>query len=107
MAKHSYRVANGNLYATRKEALAAFPDERPVKVRPVVLSDLVIWTSLFGDMRERLAELTGDDSMLDVGALHDAIAGGTLRDKASASLNRIALDLGIKTGELGYTVHDE
>lgn len=72
-----YKIAHGSklspptLYASPEEAVAAgkdaFPGEdfKVQEVRPARLSDFYSPTKLVGDIREGMAELCGDDSVLD------------------------------------------
>lgn len=65
------------------------------RVRQPKLSDFVLWSVVFGDMRERMAETLGDDSQLDDGPLADAIRGGKLQALLSEYLDTFCEEQGI------------
>lgn len=65
------------------------------RVRQPKLSDFIVWSIVFGDMRERMAELLGDDTQLDDGPLADAIRSGKLRSVLTEYLDTFCEEQGI------------
>lgn len=77
------RIPSHRLHDEREDAVKEGEDSRlPFRlerVRQPKLSDFIVWSTVFGDMRERMAELLGDDSQLDEGPLADAVRSGQLQ----------------------------
>lgn len=88
-----------------KAVAEQFAEEHKLKVKPahrLRLSDLLVFGKITGDIRERLAELTGDDSALDEPPLRDALADGSLESMFKSALDTAAAEAGLDVGGLGY-----
>lgn len=64
-------------------------------VRQPKLSDFLLWSIVWGDVRERMAEKLGDDSQMDEGSLADAIRSGKLNALLSEYLDTFCEEQGI------------
>lgn len=100
----TYRVrykthASHLLHDERKDAVEEGNDSKQPfvleQVRQPKLSDFILWGTVFGDMRERMAELLGDDSQLDSGPLHKLIRSGKLESLLNEYLDTICAEHGI------------
>lgn len=65
------------------------------RVRPPKLSDFILWPVVFGDMRERMAERLGDDSLMDSGPLANALRSGKLESLLSEYMDTFCEEQGI------------
>lgn len=93
------RIPSHLLHDEREDAVKEGEDSglpfRLERVRQPKLSDFIVWHTVFGDMRERMAELMGDDSQLDEGPLADAIRGGKLANLLAEYLDTFCEESGI------------
>lgn len=92
-------IASHLLHDEREDAIKEGEDAgQPFqleRVRQPKLSDFVTWHAVLGDIRERMAELLGDDSQLDSGDLYDAIRGGILQSVMNDAMDAFCEDRGI------------
>lgn len=79
-------VAEGN---KAKEPFAVQTIRRPR------LSDFVNHTALLGDIRENIAQTTGDDSVLDEGKLKEAIASGAFSNALDGFMDAFCEHVGV------------
>lgn len=100
----SYRVRYTNtpsyqLHDDRDSALKEGEDSgQPFvleRVRQPKLSDFIVWSIVFGDMRERMAELLGNDVQMDDGQLAHLLRSGRLQNLLSEYLDTLCAEEGI------------